>query len=575
MSATTSRPDINLGAEAVQRDVGFLGLFWSSEGSIIGSGWLFGALTTVTIAGPSAIIGWVIASLIVVILALIHAELGGLFPVTGGTSRFPHYAFGSFAGGTFGWMAYLQAASVAPIEVLAAVQYLSTAHWASGFFNANKDTLAGVGWAVAVGLMLFFVIINCIGIAWFARINNWVTGWKLLIPTLTVVILLIGHFHSSNFTAGGGFFVKGAAIKSILISISSGGIVFSLLGFEQAVQLGGEARNPRDIPRAVISSIIIGGALYILVQIAFVASLEPSLLATAHGWVNLANPTHSTSLGILQSAPFYGVAKFAGIAWLAVILRIDAVVSPGGTGMIYTTSASRLSYGLAKNGYVPKVFADVSSRRVPVFSIVFAAIIGLIFLLPFPSWSKLVGIVTDASVLMYASAPLALGALRHSKPDLPRAYRLPAGSVLAPLGFVCANWIVIWAGWSAYTTLLVAIIIGFVLFALNALFKLNPDTPKMDWVAAPWVFTYLIGMAIIMYFSFQDGGSAGIIGAIGVFKHVLDKGGNDDLGVFGSLAVSAGFSLLIYYWAMAKRLSSSQVDEYVQDVYPSADAGAH
>ena len=48
-----------------------------------------------------------------------HAELGGLFPVSGGTSRFPHYAFGSFAGATFGWASYLQAASVAPIEVLA------------------------------------------------------------------------------------------------------------------------------------------------------------------------------------------------------------------------------------------------------------------------------------------------------------------------------------------------------------------------------------------------------------------------------------------------------------------------
>ena len=55
-----------------------------------------------------------------------HAELGGLFPVSGGTSRFPHYAFGSLAGATFGWFAYIQAATVAPIEVLAAIQYASS-----------------------------------------------------------------------------------------------------------------------------------------------------------------------------------------------------------------------------------------------------------------------------------------------------------------------------------------------------------------------------------------------------------------------------------------------------------------
>ena len=89
----------NTESEGLDRGVGFLGLLWASEGSIIGSGWLFGALTAASIAGPSAIIAWIVASFIVILLALVHAELGGLFPVSGGTSRFPHYAFGSFAGG--------------------------------------------------------------------------------------------------------------------------------------------------------------------------------------------------------------------------------------------------------------------------------------------------------------------------------------------------------------------------------------------------------------------------------------------------------------------------------------------
>jgi amino acid transporter len=194
----------------------------------------------------------------VILLALVHAELGGLFPVSGGTSRFPHYAFGSLAGGTFGWFSYLQAVSVAPIEVLAAIQYLSSFSWASSWYDSN-NTLSGTGIAVAIGLMIVFVIVNLIGICWLARVNNGLTTWKVLIPVLTIIVMLIFKFHSSNFSAGGGFFVKGAAIKSILIAIPGGGIVFSLLGFEQAVQLVGEARNPkRDLPRAVILSILIG-----------------------------------------------------------------------------------------------------------------------------------------------------------------------------------------------------------------------------------------------------------------------------------------------------------------------------
>jgi amino acid transporter len=108
----TGPSDAQLDSDGMHRGVGFIGLLWASEGSIIGSGWLFGALTAVSIAGPSAIIAWVIASIMVIVLALVHAELGGLFPVSGGTSRFPHYAFGSLAGATFGWFAYIQAAAV-------------------------------------------------------------------------------------------------------------------------------------------------------------------------------------------------------------------------------------------------------------------------------------------------------------------------------------------------------------------------------------------------------------------------------------------------------------------------------
>jgi amino acid transporter len=576
-TAPGQAPEARLDADGLERGVGFLGLLWSSEGSIIGSGWLLGALTAATVAGPSALVGWVLASFIIILLALVHAELGGIFPVSGGTSRFPHYAFGSFAGATFGWASYLQAASVAPIEVLAAIQYFSSFHFARDWFvkqTTGPGTLHGVGYVVAIVLMFVFVVINLIGIRWLARSNNWITSWKVLIPVLTIVVLLATHFHGSNFSHGGGFFVHGAggAVHAILFAIPSGGIVFALLGFEQAVQLGGEAANPqRDLARAVILSIIIGAGIYTLLQFAFIGALEPKTLAAAHGWTGLGS-TNTPALDELNKSPFYAVAKVAGLAWLAFLLRLDGVISPSGTGLIYTTSSSRLSFGLSKNGYVPSAFEATDRRRVPVFGIVFAAVIGLLFLLPFPSWSALVSIVTSASVLMYAAAPLALGALRRQKPDLPRVYRLPFASVLAPLAFVCATWIIYWSGWQTVTTLMVAMLIGYGLIAVSYGLHLNPRAPKLDWGAALWIIPYFVGILGISYVG--EFGPGGIIGGVGPFEHWLEKGGTNPLGwspnaiLYGGLAMSAVWSLIIYYVAMSRRLPPAMVDEYVKDVYP-------
>jgi amino acid transporter len=573
-SALRSSPsEPALDGEGMKRAVGFFGLLWTSEASIIGSGWLFGALTAVGIAGPAALISWVIGTCIVMLIALVHAELGGLFPISGGTSRYPHYAFGSLAGATFGWFTYLQASATAPIEVLAAIQYSSTYKPLERLHLYSDGVLSGWGIVFAVVLMLIFTVINLIGIAFLSRVNSTLTLLKVLLPILTIIVLIVGHFHSGNFSAGGGFFVHGAAVKSIILAVP-GAIVFSLLGFEQAVQIGGESRNPeKDLPRAVIASIVLGATIYIGVQIAFIGALDPTLLAHGHTWAGLVDPaTTNPALTALQSAPFYEVATLAGVGWLAALLRLDAILSPSGTGLIYVTTSSRVGFGLAKSGHLPQAFEKVSGRRhIPVFGIIVSTVIGLLFMLPFPSWGSLVTTVTSAGVLMYAGAPLALGALRRQKPDLPRAYRLPFAHVLAPAAFILANFIIMWSGWATYTTLMLALLIGYGLMALSAARGYNPNRTPLDWSAGFWLFPYLIGMGAIIYFT--QYGPGAIIGGIGIFKGVW-TGGQGRLGLGWDMAVMAVFSLIIFYTAMAKRLPPAQVDQNIRQVYPLSVDGS-
>jgi amino acid transporter len=266
-------------AHKLHREVNTIGLLFVCLGSVIGSGWLFGALYASQIAGPASIISWVLGALVMLVLALVHAELGGMYPVAGGSARYPHFAFGSLAGFATGWIVWVGAVTVAPIEVLAALQYLTHYFpWLTST-SGGVTVLTPIGIVISVILMALFTVINLLGVASLAKSNNVIMVWKIAIPFLAVAVIMILSFHTTNFTssAHGGFGPFG--IQGVLSAIATGGIIFSYQGFEQAIQFGGETRNPgRNIPFAVIGSMLVGLVLYILLQIAFLGALEPENL---------------------------------------------------------------------------------------------------------------------------------------------------------------------------------------------------------------------------------------------------------------------------------------------------------
>jgi amino acid transporter len=524
----------------LRREIGFIGLLWASAGSIIGSGWLFGAQKALIAAGPAAIISWGIGALAIFLLALTHAELGGMWPVSGGTARFPHYAFGGAAGASFGWFSWLQAATVAPIEVLAMItygQHYSFAKHGMKVSSGGTSVLTASGIVAAVVLMAIFTSINFLGIRKLAHTNSAATWWKVGIPLLTIFVLGIVNFHASNFHAADGFSPSGA--KGVLSAISTSGIIFALLGFEQADQLAGESARPkRDIPRAVIWSVIIGAVIYVALQIVFLGALPHSQIG--HSWAHGAYTT--------MTGPFAQVATLVGVGWLAAILYVDAIISPGGTGLIYTTSSSRVSYGLSRNGYFPTVYEATDNRGVPWFGLLTAFVVGCVCFLPFPSWTSLVGLITAASVLMYAGAPLAFGVFRRRLPNAERPWRAPLGSVLAPVAFVVANLLILWSGWDTDWRLGIAIAIGYVILAVTRIFGWNARSPQLDLKAASWLPVYLLGMGAIVYLS--DFGPL----TSPVFP------------LWWDMVAVAIFSAGIYYWALAVALPTDRIDEMIGDV---------
>src|SRR5215472_4728705 len=282
--ATEAVPTLAAPADVgLRREMGLIGATWASVTSIIGSGWLFGSWKGAYSTGTSALLAWVLGGVAVAILALVHAELGGMYPVSGGTARFPHFAYGSVAGISFGFFSWVQAITVAPIECYAVFTYLSY-YWHGAYTPAGTISAAGL-WAT-VGLMAIFTAVNFLAMRIFNRVNSAITWWKVAIPVLAIIVLLT-KFNSSNFGAGGGFMPYG--VKALFGAIPSAGIIFAYLGFEQADQLAGEIKNPRrNLPLAIMLAVGIGIAIYVLLQVVFIGALPPAELSK--GFAGIANP---------------------------------------------------------------------------------------------------------------------------------------------------------------------------------------------------------------------------------------------------------------------------------------------
>jgi amino acid transporter len=534
-AAGVTRPaDVGL-----RREVGLIGAIWASETSIIGSGWLFASMGALMIAGPAAIYGWLIGGFCVIILALIFAELGGMYPVAGGTARFPHLAFGSVAGASFGFFSWLQACAVAPIECFAVMQYGS--YYFHGLYNPVKGVTTGSGFLWTIVLMAIFTALNFLAVKFFARVNNVITWWKVAIPVLTIIIFFF-KFHPANFGSDDGGFMP-TSIKTVFGAIPAVGIVFAYLGFEQCDQLAGEVKNPqRNLPRAVIIACCLGTLIYCGCAIVIAGATPPDLLK--HGFSAIASSSP------VATYPFAAVAGLAGLGVWATILHIDAFISPFGTGMIYQTTTSRIGYGLARNRYYPPIFQWVDRNGVPWFSLICAFAFGLLFLLPFPSWYSLVALITSASVLMYAGAPLSLAAFRKQVPDATRPYRLGGANIIAPLGFLIANMLIYWSGFEVVWKLGIALVIGYVLIGTWMAF--DKQRPPLDWKSAQWLPVYLIGMGLISWQGQYSGGAVAAPVNTGRIPFGID------------MLVVLAWTLIIFYWAQAVALPREEVQKLVE-----------
>ncbi len=476
-----------------QKRVGTIGILLSSISAMVGSGWLFSSLYAAQMAGPAAIISWLLAGIFVMIIALTFAEVGSLFPIAGGIANYSFFTHGKFVGFLMGWVSWLSFVMLAPVEVQAALQY------ATNFFPWLTDHhhLTLYGYIAATVVMFMMVVINLVGMGITAKANNIFSIWKLIIPGIAVLTYLM--YSPSLHNLGLESFSKFAphGLHGIVQALAVAGVVFSFNGFQVAILLASETKNPqKSIPRALIGSILIGIVIYGMLQFSFILAIPSNIVA--QGWSHLAFPG--------DAGPLAGLAAVLGASAIASLLYIDAVIAPTGAGLVYVTSTSRILYGLARNGYLPQSVAGLNKSGIPVKAIWINFIVGMFAFLPFPGWQSMVAFLSSIMVATYAIVPICLVSLRNQHPELKRPFHLPFGKFISFLALYLCNIMLFWTGFDVLYKLFLCMIAGMIAYSVTFMKKHKRKFLGEELKKVLWIIWYFGGISIISLFGSFGGG---------------------------------------------------------------------
>lgn len=525
----------------LRRDAGVIGILNVCLGSTIGSGWLFGALHAAVLAGPWSILSWIIGAVAILFLAFVFAELATMFPNSGGLVHMTHVSHGDMAGKIWAWILFLASVSVPPVEVSAVLTYAN--NYLPGLMDLRTGLMTNAGTALAVLLLAAVVALNFLAVRWVIVINSAATWWKLIIPIATIAVLMACSFHPQNMVSH----IHSTPVSGVFTAVATAGIVFSFFGFQQAIALAGETRNPsRNVPIALISSVLIGMLIYVGLQISFITALQPQDLSG--GWGNL----HFAGM----FGPLAAIAVAVGAFWWAVLLYVDALISPLGTAFIYVTASPRIIMAAGEMGNAPKHVTTLSRQGVPWVGLIVTYVVGVLFFFPFPSWQKLVSAVSLTAVLSFSIGPVILLRLRASLPQAVRPFRLRAAGTLSTIAFIVSNWIIYWTGYAIAKWMFGAVLVYIGAYVSWSFVVRRRTLAELGWRHAWWIPPYLVGMWLVSYF-----GPAGLMGGTGAF------------GFFTGMWIIAGFSLVVLWVALRAGQSSEAALSCAEFVRTLASSG--
>ena len=399
---------------SLNRSVGALDLTAFGIGAIIGTGIFVIVGEAIGQSGPALVISFILAGVTCIFSALSYAELASTIPVCGSAYTYAYATMGELLAWIIGWDLILEyGVSVAAVAVGWGAYLTELLDSLFGLSLPDSIVLPpGDGGDVnlpAAFLVLAVAGVLIAGVRESTRSNTVMVITKLAILLFFIVVAFTAFNgdHFSDFAPNGWDGIESAAAL----------IFFAYIGFDAVSTASEETRRPdRDLPIAIVGSLVIATVVYILVAVAAVGALPADELAG-------------------QDAPLaVALSEGAGLGWGADLVSFGALVAITSVVLTILYGQTRVAFSMSRDGLMPERLSRVWERtKTPVLlTLVFAIPVAIIA--AFVPLAEIAELVNIGTLFAFLIVNLAVIWLRRSKPDMERGFRVPFVPVFPLIG---------------------------------------------------------------------------------------------------------------------------------------------
>ncbi len=437
---------------------------------VIGAGiFTLTARTAGDLAGPSVSLAFVLAAIACALAALCYAEFASTVPVAGSAYTFSYATFGELLAWIIGWDLVLEFAVGGAAVATGWSEYLRTV--LGYLFGDGVTTTFDVGGlTVNWGALLLIVVLTVLlaaGTKLSSRVSMVITGIKVAI-VLFVIVLGLFYVKGSNYhpfvPPGESGASSSTGVDQTLFSWLAGGassafgifgllagaslVFFAFIGFDVVATTAEETRNPkRAVPRGILGSLAIVTVLYVATALVVTGMVKYTDLATGDG----EHKTLATAFALND------------VDWAANIISVGALAGLTTVVMVLMLGQIRVLFAMSRDGLLPRGMARTGPRGTPVRATILVGGLVAAAATFFPA-GKLEEMVNVGTLFAFVLVSAGVMILRRTRPDLPRAFRVPALPVVGTAAILACLWLMLNLTILTWLRFLVWMVVGMIVY---------------------------------------------------------------------------------------------------------------